>query len=75
MNAGRGGARVDAAERKGRAHARTAGMVLPAEQPFPDHCSCCESGLCEGEGGEGWGVCGGGRGVGSRNGKEAGDVA
>lgn len=54
MNAGRGGARVDASERKGRAHARTAGMVLPAVQPFLDHCSCCESGLCEEEWGGGW---------------------
>ena len=66
MNAGRGGARLDAAERKGRAHARTAGMVLPAQQAFLDHCSCCESGLCEGGEGEGWGVGGGGRGGGEQ---------
>ncbi len=75
MNAGLGGAIVDAAERKGRAHARTASIVLRGPQHFPDHCSCCESGLCDREGGEGWGVCVGGRGVRSRNGKEAGDVA
>lgn len=78
MNAGRGGVRVDAAERKGRAHARTASIVLRGQHPFPDHCSCCESGLCEGGGGEGRGVCVGGGGWGTQMGRRRGmliDVA